>query len=197
MRTPAQVLPAGLAALGVQVVVDGQRAAADLDRLLVRRRGPALKPDQLKFVGLGREFGSRLVVGHDPAAEALTLLYDLPHFKFKIFKIFGGESFLNVEVVIEAILDRRADAEFRLGMQVLHRLREHVRGRMPQDREPGRRLDADRLDPVAVGQAVREIPRGAVDLGRDNFAVDAASPATASPAVVPASTTCSRPARVI
>ena len=37
----------------------------------------------------------------------------------------------DVEVVVEAVGDGRPDAELGLGEHVLHRLREHVRGRVP------------------------------------------------------------------
>ena len=45
---------------------------------------------------------------------------------------------LDVEVVVEAVADRRADAELGLGVELLHGLGQHVRGRVPQDRA-GRR----------------------------------------------------------
>jgi hypothetical protein len=148
-------------------------AAADLDRLLFRggsRASPALHPDQLELVRLGRELRSCLVVGYHPAAESLTLLDDLAHLLFERFKIFGAERIVHIKVVIEAILHRRADAEPGLRVQVLHRLGENVRGGMPHDGKPVGRPDADRLDSVTVGQTVREVTRVGVDLRGDDLA---------------------------
>ncbi len=110
-----------------------------------------------KLVGLGGELSPRLVPGDHPAAESLTLLDDLAHLLFERFKIFGTERVVDVEVVVKAILDRRADAEFRVRVKLLNGLREHVRGGVPQDRQAVRRLDADRLDEVAVTELNRQV----------------------------------------
>ena len=71
----------------------------------------------------------------------------------------GLERLGRPEVVVEAVLDRRADAELRLREHVLHGLGEHVRGRVAQHVEPVGRGPVDRLDlgvllrrPVEVAQ---------------------------------------------
>ena len=78
VRSAAEVLPDRLARLRVDVVVDRELAAADLDRLVVVAAalavtGAALEPDELELVRLARELGACLVVGDDPAHEALAL----------------------------------------------------------------------------------------------------------------------------
>ena len=60
------------------------------------------------------------------------------------------EGLLDVEVVVETVPDRRADAELRVGVKGLDRLREDVRGRVPQDSQAVLAVDGDRLDDVAV-----------------------------------------------
>ena len=75
VRAAAQVLPAQLAGLGVEVVVDGQLAAAHLDVGAVGGvGGGALEADQLQLVRLVGQLLAGLLVGDDPAGEALAPL---------------------------------------------------------------------------------------------------------------------------
>ena len=168
VRTAAQVLPGHLA-LAVDVVVDRQLAGADLGARALRCvGGRALEPDQLELVGLLGQLPARLVVGDRPALEALVLLDDLAHPGLDLLEVLGHERGLHVEVVVEAVLDRRADAELRVGEQVLDRLGQHVRGRVPQDVAPVGAVDLHRLHLVAVAQLVRQVAQGAVHPGRDH-----------------------------
>src|ERR1700730_14036428 len=64
-----------------------------------------------------------------PPGEPLALLDDLPHPLLDGFKIIGPEWLRYPEVVIEPVLDRRADAQLGVGEELLDRLGEHVRGR--------------------------------------------------------------------
>ena len=168
VRAAAQVLPAHLAGGRVEVVVDGELGAADLDRLVVGCR-PALEPDELELVRLAGQFRRRLAGRDDPAREPLALLHDLAHPLLDRLQVIRGERVRHVEVVIEAVLDRGADAELR-GEQFLHRLGQHVRGGVPQDRQAVRAADADRRDDVAVGQRVGEVPQLTGDPGGDHGA---------------------------
>ncbi len=73
VRAPAQVLPAQLAALGVEVVVDGQLAGPDLGRGTLGGVGRvALEADQLQLVRLVRQLLAGVLVGGDAAGEALA-----------------------------------------------------------------------------------------------------------------------------
>ena len=76
----------------------------------------------------------------------------------------------DVEVVVEAVLDRRADAQLGLGEQLLDGLGQHVRGRVPQDRAALVGARSRRARPVAVGELVGEVAQLAVDPGGDHGA---------------------------
>ena len=130
-------------------------AAGDLDAraLGVVGAGAALEADQLELVGLVLELVDGVGIGGDPALEALVLLDDLAHRGLDLDQVLGHERGLDVEVVVEAVLDRRADAELGLGEELLHGLRHHVRGRVAQDVAPVRAGDVDALDLVAVLRA--------------------------------------------
>ncbi len=162
----AQVAPAALAGLGVEVVVDGQRAVADLDGLLVA--GPAPLVDDLELVGLVLQLGAGLVVGDDPPGEALALLDDLAHALLDPLQVLGVERLGDVEVVVEAVLDRRPDAQLRLREQVLDGLGEHVGGRVPHDHPAVIAVQGHRLDLVALLDDMAEVPEHPVDPGRDH-----------------------------
>ena len=172
VRPTAQVLP-GDRVVAPDVVVDRQLAARRPRpwRPRPRRRGRPLDPDQLELVRLGGQLGARVVVGDHPAAEPLPLLDDLLHLLLELGQVLRGERRGHVEVVVEAVLDRRADAQLRVREQLLHRLREHVRGRVPDDREAVGRLGLHRLDLVTVGDHPGEVAQLTVDPGGDGGAV--------------------------
>ena len=161
--------------LRVDVVVDGELGAADLDGLaLLELRGAALvplEPDELELVRLVREFGARLVVGHHATHEALALSDDAGHLLVERLEVLGGERLGDVEVVVEPVGHGRSDAELRLGVDGLHGLREHVRGRVAQDAEAVGRVDRDRFDDVGVGHRRGEVLELAVDAHRDNGSI--------------------------
>ena len=94
-----------------------------------------LQPDQLELVRLGGQLGARLVLGDDAALEPLPAADDALHLLLDALEVLGGERVLDVEVVVEAVGDGRADAELRLRVDPLHRLRQDVRGRVAQDVE--------------------------------------------------------------
>ena len=130
-----------LAGAQVDVVVDGQLGAADLHDVRA-----ALAADQAALVGLVGELDARVGLGHHPADEALAGLDDLDHALLDAGQVLGIERLGDVELVVEAVLDRRADAELRLGEDVLDRLGHHVRARVAQDAQPVGVGDHDGLD---------------------------------------------------
>ena len=159
VRAAAQVAPRDVA-VAADVVVDGELAGADLDaRALGRVVGlaGALEPDQLDLVGLVLQLVERVGVGGDPAGELLALLDDLPHPGLDLLEVLGHERGLDVEVVVEAVLDRRADAEPGVREHLLHGLRHHVRGRVAQDVAAVGGVDGHALDLVAVLELVGEV----------------------------------------
>ncbi len=166
VRAPAEVLPRKRP-VALEVVVDGQLAGTDLDAGPLGGLGlvtlAALEPDQLDLVGLLGQLAQRIAVGDDPAREPLTLLDDLAHPGLDLLEVLGLERLGHVEVVVEAVGDGRPDAEPRVGVELLHRLRHHVRGRVAQDVAALTGVDLDGLDDVAVRDLVREVAQRAVD----------------------------------
>jgi hypothetical protein len=199
VRSSAQVPPAPFAGARVEVVIDGQLAAAHLDAGLgvrlgrragvaaggglgrpgrLRARGFAVvarplarQPDQLQLERLVGQLGARLGVGDHPPGEPLPAGDDRAHLTLEGLQILGGERHLDGEVVVEAVGDRRPDAEPGAGEQLLHRLRQHVRGGVPDDRPALVGVDGDRLDLVAVAQHPGQVAGLAVDPGGDDRAV--------------------------
>jgi hypothetical protein len=162
VRAAAEVLPGDLA-VRPDVVVDRQLARAHLDvGALGGVAGRALEPDQLDLVRLAGQLGAGLVVAHHPAGEPLVVGDDVAHPGLEPLQVGRGERGVDVEVVVEAVRDRRADAELRLGEEVLDGLGEHVRGGVPQDGPAVVGVDRDRLDAVAVLGHPRQVPQ--VDL---------------------------------
>src|SRR5690606_35875819 len=102
-----EVLPGGLAAAGVDVVVDRQLAGADLDGFAVLALlGLALDPDELELEGLAGELGARLVVRDDATDESLPGLDDAAHLLLDRLEIVAAQRLRDLEVVVEAVLDR-------------------------------------------------------------------------------------------
>ncbi len=182
VRTAAEVFPDHLA-VARRVVVDGEFARADLDGCTLRRFLAALEPDQLELERLVGEFGTRLVVGDDTTDEALALADDALHLLRDGLEVFGRERLLDAEVVVEAVGDRRADAEVRLRVDPLHRLREHVRRGVAEDVQAVGAVDRDRLDLVGVGHGRGEILEIAVDAHRDDVSVSEQGEAVIRPGV--------------
>jgi hypothetical protein len=169
VRASAEVLPAELSGLRIDVVVDGEFGAADLDAFVVGSRlRAALQPDQLELVGFVGQLGTGVLLGDDATDEALPLLHDLLHLGRDRLQVLRSEGLGRIEVVVEAVGDGRPDAELRLGVDALHRLREHVGGRVPQDVEPILGIDRDGLHRVGVRHLRREVAQLAVDAHRDD-----------------------------
>ncbi len=64
--------------------------------------------------------------------DGLVLLRELRHLRLDRREILGRERPLVRKIVVEAVLDHRADRHLRVGKQLLHRVGEQVRGRMAQ-----------------------------------------------------------------
>ena len=90
--------------------------------------------NQLHLVGLSRLFaeGQGLGAGQFKALQPLVALDDAGHLLFHLGQKLGSKGLLHVEVVIEAVLDGGADGQLGLGVQVQHRLGQHVAGGMAQ-----------------------------------------------------------------
>ncbi len=165
VRASTQVAPEPLPRLRVEVVVDGQ-VSTDLSGLLVA--GGTLQPDELDLVGLERQLSARLVLSDWASREALSFLDDLLHPLLECHKVLGRERTFGVEVVVEAVLDGRSDAQPSTREEALDRLREDVRGGVPQHRETLGAAHLDRLDHIAALQDVVEVLELAAHPGDDD-----------------------------
>ena len=155
VRSTTQVAPQPLARPGIEIVVDRELGTAHLGGLLVA--GTALEADELQLVRLELELGPSLVVSHGSTGELLALLDDLLHALLQRDQVLRGERSLGREVVVEAVLDRRPDAQLGAGKEVLDGLRQDMRGRVPEHRQALGTVRAHGLDGVTVPEDVREV----------------------------------------
>ena len=117
----------------------------------------ALHPDQLELVRLCRELAAGLVVADDATVKTLPFLENRLHPLLDLGDVIGRERALDVEVVVEAVGDRRTDAELGVREEILHRLRHDVSRGMADDRPALFGVGGDRLDDVAVLGVVGEV----------------------------------------
>ncbi len=89
--------------------------------------------------------------------ERLVARDDLAHALLDRREILGGERLGTVEVVVEAVLDHRADRHLGVGPQRLHRVGEHM-GRVVADELEGARIVAG--DELEARVLVDALPRG-------------------------------------
>ena len=97
------------------------------------------------------------------APERLALGDDLAHAGLDPFQVLGGERLGHVEVVVEAVLDRRADGVPGVRVQVGHGLREHVGGGVAQHGAALVAGGGQRRQGGVVVEGAAEVPRLAVD----------------------------------
>ncbi len=130
VRAAAQIAPHPFPGAGIEVVVGGELVTPDLHDVRVT----GLVVDEFEFVGLAGQFAAGLVLGLvHPAGEQLALLDDGPHPLLELLKVFRGEGGRHIEVVVEAVGDRRADAQLGVWEQLLHRLGQDVGRGVPDD----------------------------------------------------------------
>ncbi len=111
--------------------VDEGAAAVDGHRL-VRQ-----VVDQLQLVGLGGEELAGLLPVHLLPDKRRFGRHAFLHLLLDSGEVLRHQGPRQVEVVVEAVLDGRADAELGLREEHLHRLRHHVGGRVPHGIESG------------------------------------------------------------
>jgi hypothetical protein len=83
--------------------------------------------------------------------EGLAGFDDAHHALLNFFEVFGGEGLVDVEVIVEAILNVWADAEFCFRVQFLDGLCQHVRCGVTQDFQTFLVGDVDTFDGSALG----------------------------------------------
>ena len=111
------------------------------------------------------------------ADEGLVLLDDGPHFGLDPLQVVVAEvrPVRQLEVVVEAVLDHRADGVLRAGPQPAHRLGHDVGGRVPQHLAPGVGAVGDDRHLVALVQLRRQVDLAAVH-DRDHGGLGQAGP---------------------
>jgi hypothetical protein len=94
---------------------------------------------------------------------------DLGHLLFDLPQIVLGKGRLAVEVVVEAVLDHRADRDLRRRPQFLHRLGEDVRRVVPDQPEPVGAVAHHELDPAVGLQRIGQVGKDPVPLHGDGL----------------------------
>ena len=103
----------------------------------------------LQVVAQRTEIGERLLLPLLDAPYREVLRLDLAHAGLDALEVLGCERFRALEIVKEALLGRGADADFHLGEQVLDRVRQKVRGGVPEDLQSPGRIGREKLHPGA------------------------------------------------
>ena len=65
------------------------------------------------------------------ALQRVVFLDDLLHLRLDLGEVLGGEGGGQIEIVVEAVFDGRADGELGAGIQPAHRLGQNVGGGVP------------------------------------------------------------------
>jgi len=99
----------------------------------------------------------RVVRGPHLLLERLVGRDDLRHLVLDGGEVLGRERARHLDVVVEAVLDRRPDAEVRVGEQLLDGGGHHVRSRVTHGRERRTALGVDLVDDGLVGVVIRDL----------------------------------------
>ncbi len=145
MRAAAQVFP---------VALPVQR-----DRLA---RGDGGDDLGLVVLADGLEMLDRRFARQHAPVHRLVGLRELVHLRLEFLEVLRREGPLEGEVVIETVVDDRADRHLRIRVDRLHRLRQKVRRRVPDDLEALGVLRRDDPDPGVVVDHVRQVDQPAV-----------------------------------
>ncbi len=86
----------------------------------------------LDLVWISREGVDRFGAGHLSPGHGVIGSHNLAHPLLEALEVVGRERLRAVEVVVETILDRRADGRFCVGEEVLDGVSKHVSGGMAQ-----------------------------------------------------------------
>jgi hypothetical protein len=121
----------------VAVAVEGDFFALgnvlDDVELELARRGA--RPEAAQFAGLRQ--CQRFAATNDNALEGVVRFRLLLHLGFDLREVFGRDAMRELDVVVEAVLDRRTRGELRLGPDLQDRGGEHVRGGMAKTLDIG------------------------------------------------------------
>ncbi|MND23535.1 hypothetical protein D3C80_139400 [compost metagenome] len=151
MRATAKIEPVALV-IDLQVLTFGDR----INQL------------DLVILALGGEDFLGLFARPDFAGKRLVALNDFLHALFDLRQIFGREGLVLGEVVIEAVLDDRADRHLRAGPKLLHGLGHDVGGIVADEFQRTLVFTRDDLD-LAIGDGIGQIAHGAVKRNGDGL----------------------------
>ncbi len=135
----------------------------DLDLLVLRDGVDQLDLEQLALVAKDL---LRLVAAPDLLGERSVARDDLAHLLLDRLEVLRGERLVAEEVVIEAVLDHRADGDLGAGPQRLHRLGQHVGGVVADELERARVVAGQELDLGVLADRVGEVGELAVERHR-------------------------------
>ena len=135
----------------------------DLDGLVGRDRVDQLDLEHLAVVA---EHLLGLFAGPDFLGERFVARDDLAHLLFDRGKILRRERLVAEEVVIEAVLDHRADGHLRARPQRLHRFGQHMGGVMPDQLQRAGVVAGDEFDFRIMLDRVGEIADHAIQRHR-------------------------------
>ena len=135
----------------------------DLDRLVA---GNGVDQFDLEVLALVAEhLLGLLAIPHFPG-EGFVARDDLAHLLLDRGKVFRRERLVAEEVVIEAVLDHRADGDLRARPQRLHGLRQHMRAVMPDQFQRARIVAGDEFDFRVLLDRIVEVGEVAVERHR-------------------------------
>ena len=138
------------------------RPAAQVDERSVGIDGDHLvRPqvlDALELERVVREAALRLRPVHLLAHERVIGFHHLVHLGFDPLEVVRRERRRDLEVVVEAVLDRGPESDLGVREELAHRGGEHVGGRVAQHVQCLRVLVREDRDLHAVGQRARQVP---------------------------------------
>ena len=132
----------------------------DLDRLVARN---GVDQFDLERFALVAEHLFGLLAVPDFLRERFVTRDDLAHLLLDACEILRREGFVAEEIVIEAILDHRADRHLRARPQRLHGFGQHMGGIMPDQFQRARVVAGDEFDSRVLRDRIGEVRKLAVE----------------------------------
>ena len=132
----------------------------DLDLLV---RGDGVDQLDLERLALVAEHALGLVARPFLLGEGFVARDDLAHLLLDGLEVLRGERLIAEEVVVESVLDHRADGDLRAGPQALHGLRQHMGGVVPDELQRARIVATDEFDLGIALDRVTEIGEHAIE----------------------------------
>ena len=138
--------------------IDERAVGVDRDRFVGSQVADALKLERIVHESLPGLFPA-----HFLTHERVIGLRHLGHLLFDRVDVFGRERTADVEVVVKAVLDGRAEADLRFREELTNRRRQDVRRGVAQHVERLRILVGQDRDLCPVGQRALQVAYVAVD----------------------------------